>query len=73
MRELIEDFVPDMRALIEGKDIFIETDGLDNLTDFIDTLLSYASPGLKKSLSMLRKNIENETLLHACGVNNSES
>ena len=66
--ELILKIMPDITSLIEGKEVILESERLEEVEELIDNLESYASPGLKKTLNMIRRDIKNQQVLYKFGV-----
>jgi hypothetical protein len=66
--ELILDIMPDISLLLEGEEALLSPEMKEELEALIDSLESYASPRLKKSLNMVRKDIKNNEMLQKLGV-----
>ncbi|UCE74877.1 MAG: carboxypeptidase regulatory-like domain-containing protein [Methanomassiliicoccales archaeon] len=60
--ELILDIMPDITSLIEGKEMILSSEVIEKIEGLIDTLESYARPGLRKTLKMIRKDIKKYSL-----------
>jgi hypothetical protein len=66
--ELILNIMPDINLLLEGEEAILSPEMKEELEALIDSLESYASPRLKKSLNMVRKDIKNNEVLQKLGV-----
>ena len=66
-RMLLE-IMPDIRALLQGKNVILNEDLIEKVEDLIDTLESYASSDLEKTLNMIRKDIRDKSRLNEFGV-----
>ena len=71
-RELIEVLLPDMQSLVAGNGVSIRAATIDTLVDFMDFMITHASPELKDSLYMVRNNLENGMPLQEWSINDSE-
>lgn len=66
--ELILDIMPDITSLIEGEKVILRSEMIEGMEDLFGTLETYASPGLRKTLNMMRKDIKNKKTLNKLGV-----
>jgi len=66
--KVLLEIMPDIRMLLQGKNIILNEDLIENVEDLIDTLESYASSDLGKTLNMIRKDIRDKSTLNKFGV-----
>ena len=66
--EFILDIMPDITSIVEGEEVILRSEVIEEVEDLIDTLESYASPGLRKTLNMMREDIINKRTLDKFGV-----
>ena len=62
--EFILDIIPDIKSIVEGEEVILRSEMIEGIEDLIDTLESYASPGLRNTLNMMREDIINKRTLH---------
>jgi len=60
--------MPDVRVLLQGKNVKLNEELIEQAEDFIDTLESYASSDLGETLNMIRKDIRDKSTLNKFGV-----
>ena len=65
---MISNIMPHIMALKEGKNVVLDQELVEEVEDFINTLEPYASPYLRKTLSMMRKDIRSKNTLYEFGV-----
>ena len=66
--EFILDIMPDITSIVEGEEVILRSEVIEEVEDLIDTLESYGSPGLRKTLNMMREDIINKRTLDKFGV-----
>jgi hypothetical protein len=66
--ELILRIMPYITALTEGEEVVMETELLEDMDEFLDSLEPYASPALKRTMKKLRKDMRNEKIMKKFSV-----
>ena len=65
---MLLEIMPDIRVLLQGKNVILNEELIDKVEDLIDTLESYASSDLGRTLNMIRKDIRDKSTLNKFGV-----
>ena len=65
---MLAEIMPDVRVLLQGKNVILNEELIEQAEDFIDTLESYASSDLGETLNMIRKDIRDKSTLNEFGV-----
>lgn len=65
---MLLEIMPDFRVLLQGKNVILNEELIDKVEDLLDTLESYASSDLGRTLNMIRKDIRDKSTLNKFGV-----
>ena len=68
MANMLLEIMPDIGTLLQGKPVILEEDFIENVDDLMDTLESYASSDLRKTLNMIREDLSDKSTLNQFGV-----
>jgi hypothetical protein len=68
MKELVLDIMPDITTILKGEEVILGSGKRESIEDLIDSLESYASSELKKTLNMIKKDISKKEVLQKLGV-----
>lgn len=68
MMELVLDIMPDIKKLLKGEEVPLSSETREDIEYLIDSLESYSSPELKKTLHMIKKDIRNKEVIQKLGV-----
>jgi hypothetical protein len=60
--------IPDFTSLVEGEGVNLRSEVVEDVEDLFDTLESHASPGLKRTLRMVKKDMKNRKILKKFGI-----
>lgn len=66
--KVLLEIMPDIRMLLQSNNVILNEDLIEDVEDLIDTLESYASSDLGKTLNMIRKDIRDKSTLNKFGV-----
>ena len=68
IKELVLDIMPAITTILKGEEVILGSEKMKEIEDLIDKLESYASPELKKTLNMIKKDIRKKEVLQKLGV-----
>ena len=68
IRELVLDSIPAITTILKDKEVTLDSEKMEEIEYLIDRLESYASPELKKTLNMIKKDIRKKEVLQKLGV-----
>lgn len=66
--EVILAIIPDLTSLVEGEGVNLRSEVVEDVEDLFATLASHASPGLKRTLKMMKKDMKNRKILKKFGI-----
>lgn len=67
-KELVLDILPDITSIVEGGEVILRSEVIEKIEDLFDTLESFASLSLKKTINMMKDDIRSRKNLHKFGV-----